>query len=160
VLAGLLVVLLLLTGLAALGLLGTDSVEEVDEAGATESAYRSAPAAAEAAAAAILAYDFETLEADQDAATRFMTDEFGSEYSETFEKVVLPAAEENRAKVTATVLASSTIRATEDTAKVLLFVDQATVSRANERPQLALNRVAMTMVREGDSWLVADISSY
>ena len=52
------------------------------------------------------------------------------------------------------------MRATDDTARVLLFVDQATVSRANQRPQVALNRVEMSMVREGDRWLVSDISSY
>ena len=160
VLAALLVVLLLLTGLAALGKLGTDSVEEVSEADAAARAARTAPAAAEAAAAAILAYDFRSLEADQDAASRFMTDEFASQYSETFEKVVAPTAEENRARVTATVLASSTMRSTGDTAKVLLFVDQATVSRLYDRPQVALNRVEMSMVREGDDWLVADLSSY
>jgi hypothetical protein len=43
---------------------------------------------------------------------------------------------------------------------VLLFVDQTTVSSANETPQQALNRVEMIMVREGDRWLVDDITSY
>ena len=43
---------------------------------------------------------------------------------------------------------------------MLLFVDQTTVSSANEEPQQALNRVEMIMVREGDRWLVDDITSY
>jgi Mce-associated membrane protein len=159
-LAGALVVLLTLVGLAALGLLGTDGLADLDEADAADQATRTAPAAAEAAAAAILAYDFRTLDADQDGARRFMTDDFASEYSETFEKVVQPAAEQNRARVTASVLGSATVRATEDTARVVLFVDQTTVSKANPRPQIALNRVEMSMVRSGDSWLVADITSY
>ena len=159
-LSGLLALLLLLAGLTALGVLGTDSVQELNEADAVEQSTRTAPAAAEAAATAILAYDFRTLDADQDTAARFMTKEFAAEYAETFEKVVRPAAEETRAKVTASVLATSVIRATDDTALVLLFVDQATTSTANERPQIALNRVEMSMVRDGDDWRVADISSF
>lgn len=159
-LSALLVLLLSLVGLAALGLLGTDGLSDIEEADATERSARTAPAAAEAAAAAILAYDYKTLDADADTATRYMTDEFATEYSDTFEKVVRPAAEQNRAKVTASVLASAAIRSTPDTARVLVYVDQTTVSRANPRPQRALNRVEMSMVRQGDSWMVADISSY
>ncbi len=159
-LTALLVVLLALAGLAALGLLGTDGVKDIDEADATDRTTRTAPAAAEAAAAAILAYDFKTLDADEDGAKRFMTDDFASEYSDTFEKVVKPAAEQNHARVTASVLGSSAITAGPDTARVLLFVDQTTVSKANRRPQVALNRVEMSMVKSGDTWLVADIASY
>jgi len=159
-LSALLAALLALTGLAALGVLGTDGLADVNDAEAVERSERTAPAAAEAAAAAILAYDWKSLDADQDSAARYMTAEFADEYAETFEKVVRPAAEQNRAKVTATVLASAVVSATETTAKVLVFVDQATVSKANPRPQIALNRVEMSMVREGDGWQVADISSY
>jgi Mce-associated membrane protein len=151
---------LTLVGLAALGLLGTDGLSDLDQADATEKAARTAPAAAEAAAAAILAYDYKTLDADADTASRYMTEDFSKEYSDTFEKVVRPAAQQNQAKVTATVLGSATIRSTENTARVVLFVDQSTVSKANPRPQVALNRVEMSMVREGDSWLVAGISSF
>jgi Mce-associated membrane protein len=89
-----------------------------------------------------------------------MTKDFAAEYSETFEKVVRSAAEDTRARVTATVQASGVIQATADTARVLLFVDQATVSTSNEQPQIALNRVEMSLVRAGDTWLVDDISSY
>ena len=155
-----LVLLLALVGAVALGLAGTDSVDELQEADAAGQAARTAPAAAEAAAAAILAYDYKSLDADADTASRFMTDDFAEKYTQTFEKVVRPAAQQNRAKVTATVLASATIRTTGDSARVLLFVDQATTSATSKRPKLALNRVEMLMVREGGTWLVDDISSY
>jgi Mce-associated membrane protein len=160
ILTAVLVALLALAGLLALGLLGPDGVEDINEADAVEQSVRTAPAAAESAATAILAYDFRSLDADQDTAARSMTEEFAAEYADTFEKVVRPAAEKTRAKVTASVLATSVVRATEDTARVLLFVDQATTSTANVRPQIALNRVEMSLVREGDTWLVDDISSF
>jgi Mce-associated membrane protein len=120
----------------------------------------SAPAAAERAARAILVYDHERLEADRRSAVGFMTDDFAEQYTDTFEKVVAPAAEQTSAKVTAEVQAGGVIRASADRARVLLFVDQTTVSSANEAPQQALNRVEMIMVREGDRWLVDDLTSY
>ena len=138
---GLLVVVLTLGGvMAALGVV-TPSVGDKREAEAAERAAATAPATAERAAEAILAYDHQTLDADQDAATRFMTDDFAEQYSETFEKVVKPTAEESRATVAATVKGSATVRATSDRVRVLLFVDQTTLSRDNENPQAALNRV-------------------
>ncbi len=155
-----LAVLVTLGVLAALGLLGTPGVGGLAAADEVERATSSAPAAAERAAGAILVYDHETLEADQRSASAFMTDGFAEQYSETFEKVVAPAAEQTRAEVTAEVRASGVVRASSERAKVLLFVDQTTVSSANEAPQQALNRVEMIMVREGDRWLVDDITSY
>jgi F0F1-type ATP synthase membrane subunit c/vacuolar-type H+-ATPase subunit K len=156
---------LLLAGVAvlALGVLGSAGIEgvaDVRDAQAVDRTTRTAPPAAEAAAAAILAYDYRTLDADEDTAARFMTNGFAKQYTDTFERVVRPAAEQNQARVTATVQASGVIRATPDTARVLVFVDQSTSSKANPDPQVALNRVEMSMVREGGSWLVDDISSY
>jgi len=155
-----LVMLLALVGLAALGLIGTDSVKQLDDANAAQQAEKTAPAAAEGAAAAILAYDYKTLDADQDTAKRYMTSGFAKKYSDTFQKVVKPAAQKSHAKVTATVLASAAVRTTPDTARVIVFVDQATTSAQTQRPKLALNRVEMSMVREGGTWLVDDMSSY
>ena len=155
-----LVMLLALIGLAALGLVGTDSVKQLNDADAAKQAEQTAPAAAEGAAAAILAYDYKSLDADEDTAKRYMTSDFAKKYSDTFQKVVKPAAQANHARVTATVLASAAVRTTPDTARVIVFVDQATTSAKTQRPKLALNRVEMSMVREGGTWLVDDISSY
>jgi septum formation inhibitor-activating ATPase MinD len=47
-----------------------------------------------------------------------------------------------------------------DRARILLFVDQATVSRDSAEPRLALNRVEFQMVKQGDSWVVDDILSF
>ena len=44
---------------------------------------------------------------------------------------------------------------------VLLYVNQSTTSTANSgQPQVALNRVQLSMVRQGGTWLVNDITSY
>ena len=160
VLSAVLVVAVLLTSLLALGLLGNRGIEEIRQADATDSAGLAATAAAERAATAILAYDAGSLDNDQAAAERFMTPTFAQKYAATFEKVVKPAAEETKAKVTAEVQGSAVVRAAPDRVRVLLFVDQTTVSTANQGPQKALNRVEMDMVERSGTWLVDDISSY
>jgi len=160
VLSVVLVLAVVLTTLLALGLLGNRGVDEIREADATDRAGRTATAAAERAVAAILAYDYRSLDADQSGAEDFMTPEFAAKYGRTFEKVVKPAAEDNRAKVTAEVHGGSVVRAAPDRVRVLLFVDQTTQSGANQGPQVALNRVELDMVERSGTWLVDDISSY
>ena len=153
-------VLVVLVGLGALGWLGNDGFQELNDEEAVQRSAETAPAAAERAAAAILAYDYRSLEADRDAATRFMSDDLKKQYVETFDKVVTPAALDTKARVTAEVKASSVVRAGEDQVRVLLFVDQTTRSTSNANPQLALNRVEFIMVDEDETWRVDEITSY
>jgi hypothetical protein len=158
-----LVLLLVVAGAAALGWLswaGVDGVDDVRSADRVATASTSAAAAAERAAAAILVYDHRRLEEDRDQAAEFMTDDMAAKYTETFDSVVAPAAEQTKAQVTVEVQGSAVVRASEDRARVVLFVDQSTTSTATTTPKLALNRVEMVMVREDGSWLVDEITSY
>jgi Mce-associated membrane protein len=155
-----LVVVLALVGLGLAGLLGNRGIPQIREANQVADAQRTAPSVAERAAEAILAYDYKTLDADQDAAERFMTPAFVKKYSDSFTKAVAPAARTFKAQVTTEVLASSVVRATPDHVRVLVFVDQTTVATNKKNPQVALNRVELSMVLRGGSWLVDDIGSY
>ncbi|HSJ20355.1 MAG TPA: J domain-containing protein [Nocardioidaceae bacterium] len=124
-----------------------------------------APAAAESAASAVLSYDHETLEADRDAAAKFLTDEYRSDYVETFDKLVVESATETRATVEAEVLASSAMvggsERDPDRVPVLLFVNQTTTNTAGSgEPSVALNRVRLDMVNVDGAWLVDGITSY
>lgn len=123
-----------------------------------------APAAAERAAVAVLSYDHESLEADRDAAAKFLTSGYRSDYLDTFE-LVQQNAPELKAKVEAQVLASSAMVQTGERSPnrvpVLLFVNQTTVNAArSEEPAVALNRVRFDMVKVDGTWLVDGISSY
>ena len=90
-----------------------------------------------------------------------MTPGYKKEYAATFDKLVAAQRGKIRAKVQAEVKASGVSHADADRANVLLYVNQTTKSTANGgQPQLALNRVLLTMVRSGGSWLVDDITSY
>lgn len=140
---------------------GWDDWKRVQQNDQVAENIRTAPGAAEQAAATILAYDYESLEADRDAAAALMTPEYREEYVKTFDDLVLDAARERKAQVEADVRASGVAAAGPDRVEVLLFVNQTTVSTANSgEPQTALNRVVLAMERVDGAWRVDDITSY
>jgi Mce-associated membrane protein len=159
--AGLGVVALVLV--VAAGVLGlfTWSWSDVRAQDAVDEATRTAPAAAERASTAILSYGYTSLDADEKAAERYMTPGYQKKYADTFNRLVKPNATKLKAKVEAEVKASGVAHADADRVNVLLYVNQTTRSTANGgEPQVALNRVQLSMVKQGGTWLVNDITSY
>jgi Mce-associated membrane protein len=137
------------------------SYDEVRTQDKVEKTEQSASAAAERAATAILSFKHTTLDADLQAATRFLTEKFGKTYSDTFTTSAKPLALETKATIAAKVLASAVVTASETRAQILVYVDQTTVSTANGgRPQVALNRTTFDMVKVDGTWLVDNFASY
>lgn len=142
---------------------GWRALQEQKQAERYQEALDTAPAAAESAAAAVLSYDYRSLEADRDAAAKFLSDGYREEYVDTFDKLVVESATQTKAAVEARVLASAAMNSGErDPSKVpvLLFVDQTTSSAASAEPSVALNRVRLDMVEVNGTWLVDGITSY
>jgi len=126
-----------------------------------EKAEESASATAERAATAILSFKDTTLDADLQASTRFMTPKFADTFTGTFDSLARPNALKTKATVTAKVLATAVINASESRAEILVYVDQTTVSTANSgNPSVALNRTSFDLVKVDGSWLVDDFHSY
>ena len=158
--------------LVVLGLLAAAAVgvaiylgTQYQRATAHENALDQAPSAAERAATAVLSYDYKSLDADRDAASKFLTSGYRDDYVDTFDSLVQDSAKKTSAKVEAKVLASSAMPQTgdrdPDRIPVLLFVNQTTLSTANSgEPSLALNRVRLDMVNVDGTWLVDGITSY
>jgi Mce-associated membrane protein len=147
----------------AAGVLGlfTWSWSDVRAQDAVDEASRTAPAVAERASVAILSYGYASLDADEKAAERYMTPAYKKKYADTFDRLVRPNATKLKAKVEAEVKASGVAHADADRVNVLLYVNQTTRSTAHGgEPQVALNRVQLSMVRHGGTWLVNDITSY
>jgi Mce-associated membrane protein len=154
------VALVLVVTAGVLGLF-TWSWSDVRTQDAVDQASRTAPAAAERASAAILSYGYSSLDADEKAAERYMTPGYRKKYADTFDRLVKPNATKLKAKVEAEVKASGVAHADADRVNVLLYVNQTTRSTANGgEPQVALNRVQLSMVKRGGTWLVNDITSY
>jgi Mce-associated membrane protein len=124
-----------------------------------EQARSAARAAAERYAVTLLSYDHRHLDKDFAAAKKVLTGRFADDYASTTEKVVRPSATQVKAVVTAEVASSSVVRAGENRAVVLLFVDQTTTSTRLEGPRVDLNRVRMTLDRTGGQWLVSGVDA-
>jgi Mce-associated membrane protein len=124
-----------------------------------------APAAAERAAKAILAYNYETLPADRKRASAYLSDGFRAKYLKNFsllekQKDGTPgAAVQTKTVVTSSVLGSGVVDAQEDVVRVLVYVNQVS-KRPGKDPQIFQNRVAMTMEKHGSRWLVRNLKSY
>src|SRR5688572_26815727 len=83
------------------------------EDGGDDSAARDAQVAAERAVVPVLSYDYEHLEADQKAAQALMTGNYREEYDKLF-TLLEENAPQTQTKVTASVIASGIVRASEE----------------------------------------------
>jgi Mce-associated membrane protein len=117
------------------------------------------PAQAERAAEQILAYRYDRLQADADAAKDFMTDDYARSYQSTVDDLLAAPASQVKAQVTATVKESGVARSGPGEVDVLLFVNQTSSTTLEPEPQTALNRVVLTMVERDGRWLVDEITA-
>jgi Mce-associated membrane protein len=131
----------------------------------TQDAGQEASAAAERALPVILSYDYRHLQADRDQAARFLSSKYRKEYTATFNKLIESSgsnpgpAEQTKAVVKATVENIGVVDAETGVAKVIVFLNQATVKDGGT-PKYSLNRLTVSMVKAGNSWLVDNINSY
>jgi Mce-associated membrane protein len=150
-LAGLLVITL--SALAAFGLVAY----RVRAGARVETARDQASAAARQDAVSILSYDYRHLNRDFAAARTTLTGSFAKDYQATTSKLVRPGATQYHVVVKAEVAAESVVSATANQVVVLLFVNQTTTSTRLDGPRVDLNRVRLTLVRVGGSWLVNNV---
>jgi Mce-associated membrane protein len=124
---------------------------------AVESAVGTARTAAERAAVPLLSYDYQSLDADREAAHDVITSGYRSrDYDDLFE-VIRENAPATQTVVDVEVVASAVVRAGEDRAEILLFVDRPTTNKATTEPVVYKDQVTLTMQRVGDEWLVDDL---
>lgn len=120
------------------------------------SAARDAQVAAERAVVPVLSYDYEHLDADQEAATALMTGRYKSEYDKLF-AVLEDNAPRTQTRVTAEVVASGIVRAADDRVQVLVFVDRPTTNKLSAEPTVYKDQVTVSMQRVDGQWLVDDL---
>jgi Mce-associated membrane protein len=150
-LAGLLVITL--SALAAFGLVAY----RVRAGARVETAREQASAAARQDAVSILSYDYRHLNRDFTAARTTLTGSFAKDYQATTSKLVRPGATQYHVVVKAEVAAESVVSASAKQVVVLLFVNQTTTSTRLDGPRVDLNRVRLTLVKVGGSWLVNNV---
>ncbi|MCP3421638.1 J domain-containing protein [Nocardioides pinisoli] len=144
-------------GVLAAGLLGATAWTWSQGAAAgDDTAARDAQVAAERAVVPVLSYDYETLEADQREAQALMTGSYREEYDKLF-TVLEDNAPRTQTRVTASVVASGIVRASQDRVQVLVFVDRPTTNKLDAEPVVYKDQVTVSMQRVDGEWLVDDL---
>lgn len=126
----------------------------------------SAAAAASRALTAVLAYDYRHLEADRDRGAKFFTAAERKDYLKNFNLLIkakdgqVGPAVKTKTVVTAEVLSTAVEDASENRARIVVFVNQTAVKGGTGSPSIFQNRVVATMVHRDGDWLVDKITSY
>lgn len=125
---------------------------------AVEGATGSARAAAERAVVPVLSYDHRTLDEDQQEAEDLLTADYRGDYADLFE-VIRKNAGPLETVVEVEVIASAVVRAGEDRAEILLFVNRPTTNAETKEPVVYKDQVTLTMARVDGDWLVDDLKT-
>lgn len=145
------VLMLLFLVLAFLDWRETRQIEAADDAA------RTVRAAVSDKVEALLSYDFSTFDSDLKAAQEGMTDEFRKEYDPTVQEIRDRALAQRRSQQ-ADVVAVALLSATSDQVRTLVFVNTVSQRANSNKKNIMQNRVTVTMVKQGDSWLIDDLS--
>ncbi|MBS2939503.1 hypothetical protein KDN32_17310 [Nocardioides sp. J2M5] len=146
-------------GIVAAGLVavaGWTWTASAADGGEASTAAREAQVAAERAVVPVLSYDYEHLDEDQRAAQALMTGSYRQEYDKLF-AVLQENAPQTRTRVSAEVVASGIVRATDDRVQVLVFVDRPTTNKLSAEPVVYKDQVTLSMQRVDGEWLVDDL---
>jgi Mce-associated membrane protein len=106
---------------------------------------------------ALLTYKYSSFDDDLEAGEKALTAEFRDKYEPTVDELRSGAVEEKlsqQADVVAVAVLSQTPRKVE----TLLFVNTTSSREGETKSRLMQNRIKVTSVRSGDSWLIDDIT--
>jgi len=117
-------------------------------------ASKSALDAARDGIVALLSYKPETLNQDISAAKSHLTGDFLNFYDQFTRDVVTPAAEEKKLTTSAQVVGAAVSELHPNSAVVLLFVNQATVSQDRPDPAMAASTVLVSLAKVHGKWLI------
>ncbi|OMC33781.1 twin-arginine translocation pathway signal [Mycobacterium sp. GA-1841] len=104
---------------------------------------------------ALLSYTPDSLDHDIDTAESHLTGEFLTYYSQFAEQFVAPAAKDKDIRAAASVVRAAAIDVQPDTAQVLVFLNQATTSRANPQPVQAASAVKVGLTKVDGDWRIS-----
>jgi hypothetical protein len=107
----------------------------------------------------VLSYDWKTLDADMKASEAVLAPTFRSEYSKAMTNVKAQTVK-NQVKLTAAVVATSIVSATEKKVVALVFVNQVTIAKGSANQRLDQNRVLVTLTRDEGEWRVSKMDAF
>jgi Mce-associated membrane protein len=110
--------------------------------------------AAKTGTIALLSYSPESLDKDFAAAKSHLTGDFLSYYTQFTEQIVTPAAKQKSVKTSASVVQAAVSELQPDSAEVLVFINQTTVSKENPDGSFAASAVKVGLKKIDDTWLI------
>jgi Mce-associated membrane protein len=121
---------------------------------ALDRARENAVAAATSGVATVLSYDYRHLTADFQRAEGLLTSRFRKEYDRTTAAGVKPLAAKYQARSSAQVTVAGSVSTGVDRVVVLVFVDQTVTNSQLSAPRLDRSRINVTLVKQGNRWLI------
>jgi Mce-associated membrane protein len=125
---------------------------------ADAAAAKSAITAASDGTVAILSYSPDTLDRDFASAKSHLTGDFLSYYNQFTQQIVGPAAKQKSVKTTAVVVRAAVSELHLNSAVVLVFVNQSTMSADRTDPTLASSSVLVTLTKAHGTWLISSFN--
>nr|WP_090343589.1 hypothetical protein [Mycolicibacterium malmesburyense]CRL74669.1 twin-arginine translocation pathway signal [Mycolicibacterium malmesburyense] len=110
--------------------------------------------AAKSGTVALLSYAPESMDQDFSNAKSHLTGDFLNYYTQFTEQIVTPAVKEKQVKTSAAVVEAGVAEMHPDTATVLVFVNQTTVSKENPDGAFAASAVKVGLTKSDDRWLI------
>lgn len=134
------------------------AAERASHRHALDRARENAVAAANSSVATVLSYDYRHLAADFKKAEGLLTERFRKKYDKTTAAAVEPLAAKYKAQSSAQITAAGTVSVDVDRVVVLVFVDQTVTNSQLAAPRLDRSRINVTLVRQGDRWLIDQLA--
>jgi len=106
-------------------------------------------------AVALLSYSPDSLDHDFAAGKSHLTGDFLNYYTQFTEQIVTPAAKDKQVKTSATVVQAAAAELHPDSAVVLLFINQTTVSKENPDGAFAASAVKVALKKIDGNWLIS-----
>lgn len=139
------------------------AVQKIRGVAGIEAAQAEAAASASTASEQILGYRYDRLDEHLENAQALMTDDFAEEF-ESISPALDDLAPQRQIVVEATARGAAPMPCggdcSRDAVDVLVFIDQARVADGEDEPTVFGNRIALSMVKSGGSWLVDGIEAY
>jgi Mce-associated membrane protein len=111
--------------------------------------------AAKTGTVALLSYSPESLDKDFASAKSHLTGDFLSYYTQFTEQIVTPAAKQKSVKTSAAVVRAAVSELHPDSAMVLVFINQNTVSKENPDGSFAASAVKVGLKKINGTWLIS-----
>ncbi len=115
---------------------------------------QSAVNAARDGTTALLSYKPDTLNQDFEAAKSHLSGDFRNYYDQFTKQVITPAAQSKGVTTTAQVVGAAATELHQDSAVVLIFVNQVTTSKERPDPSMASSSVLVSLAKQHGDWLI------